>query len=203
MIEATAKLEFKEVVVNRRSIRKFTKDDVPHQALVNVLETGRWAPSAGNCQPWHFVVVTNPQTKATIAQNCTRFSKEHWAQFPPERAKYLAARGGTWNKSYMKDIPVLIAVCYKYSKDIMDELVSASVWMAVENMLLAATDEGLGGCVYTFLNKNEEDELRKILHASQEDRIACIIQLGYTEVKPISPFRKQISEIVSYDPPRA
>jgi nitroreductase len=192
-------LEFKEVVANRRSIRKFTKDDVPQQALMNVLEAGRWAPSAGNCQPWHFIVITNTQTKAAIAQNCTKFSKKHWAQFPPERAKYLAARGGTWNKSYMKDIPILIAVCYKHSKNMRDELISASVWMAVENMLLAATDEGLGSCVYTFLNRKEENELKKILHASQEDRIACIIQIGYAKVKPISPRRKQISEIVSYD----
>ena len=196
-------MEFKEVVVNRRSVRKFTKDEVSHQALVNVLDAGRWAPSAGNCQPWHFIVITHPQTKAAIAQNCTKFSKKHWMQFPPERAKYLAARGGTWNKSYMKDIPVLIAVRYKHSENIRDELVLGSVWMAVENMLLAATDEGLGSCVYTFLNRKEENELKKILHANQEDRIACIIQLGYTKVEPISPSRKQISEIVSYDFARA
>lgn len=191
-------MEFKEVVVKRRSARKFTKDAVPQEALVNVLEAGRWAPSAGNCQPWHFVVITDHQTKATIAQNCTRFSKKHWMQFPPERARYLAARGGSWDKSCMKDIPILIVVCYKFQENIRDELVFGSVWMAVENMLLAATDEGLGSCVYTFLNKKEENELRKILHSSQGDRIACMIQLGYTKIEPISPSRKQISEIVSY-----
>jgi nitroreductase len=43
-------LEFKEVIAKRRSIRKFLKDDIPKEALVNVLEAGRWAPSAGNCQ---------------------------------------------------------------------------------------------------------------------------------------------------------
>lgn len=40
--------------------------------------------------------------------------------------------------------------------------------MAVENMLLAASDEGLGSCVYTFLNKKEENELKEILHATKE-----------------------------------
>ncbi|MCW4054184.1 MAG: nitroreductase family protein [Candidatus Bathyarchaeota archaeon] len=192
-------MEFKEVVVKRRSARKFTKDAVPQEALVNVLESGRWAPSAGNCQPWHFVVITDHHTKATIAQNCTRFSKKHWMQFPPERARYLAARGGSWDKSYMKDIPILIVVSYKSQENMRDELVFGSVWMAVENMLLAATDEGLGSCVYTFFNKKEENELRKILHSSQGDRIACIIQLGYTKMEPFSPSRKQISEIVSYE----
>ncbi len=103
----------------------------------------------------------------------------------------------------MKDIPVLIAVCYKYSENIRDDLILGSVWMAAENMLLAATDEELGSCVYTFLNRREENELKKILHTNQQDRIACIIQLGYTKARPISPSRKQISEITSYDPERA
>jgi nitroreductase len=192
-------LEFKEVVTKRRSVRKFLKDNIPKKALMNILEAGRWAPSAGNCQPWHFVVVTDPQTKTTIAQNSTRFSKKHWMRFSPERAKYLAARGGSWDKSYMKDIPTLIAVCYKPQENIRDELVLGSVWMAVENMLLAATDEGLGGCVYTFLNRKEENELKKTLHANREQRIACMIQLGYTKIEPTSPSRKQINEIVSYE----
>jgi nitroreductase len=192
-------MEFKEVVVKRRSVRKFAKEDVVRETLMNVLEAGRWAPSAGNCQPWHFVIVTNPQVKTRIAENCTKFSKKHWTLFPPERAKYLAARGGSWDKSYMKDIPILIVVGYKVPKNMRDELVLDSVWMAVENMLLAATDEGLGSCVYTFLNREEENELKKILHASQEDRVACMVQLGYTKIEPISPFRKKISEIVSYE----
>ena len=192
-------LEFKEVVLRRRSIRKFKKDAVPRKALENLLESGRWAPSAGNCQPWHFLVVTETGIKAKIASNCTRFSKEHWKQFSPERAKYLAARGGSWEKSYMKEIPVLIAVCCSFLEDVKDELVMGSAWMAVENILLAATDEGLGSCVYTFLNADEEKETKKILHVSSRDRIVCLIQIGYAEIEPNYPWRKQLSEIVSYE----
>jgi len=192
-------LEFREVVVKRRSVRKFKKDAVPQETLGNVLEAGRWAPSAGNCQPWRFVVVTDAEIKAKIAWNCMRFSKEHWKQFPPERAKYLAARGGSWDKSYMKDTPVLVVVCYQFPENMRDELVLGSVWMAIENMLLAATDEGLGSCVYTFLNKKEENELKQLLHVSPRDRIACMIQLGYAKTEPPPPSKKQLTEIVSYE----
>jgi nitroreductase len=99
----------------------------------------------------------------------------------------------------MRDIPILIVVFYELPENMSHELVLGSVWMAVENMLLAATDEGLGSCVYTFLNRNEENELKRILNVSQRDRIACIVQLGHTKIKPIPPCRKQLSEIVSYE----
>jgi nitroreductase len=192
-------LEFKDVVKKRRSIRKFLNADIPKEALVNILEAGHWAPSAGNCQPWHFVVVTDPQIKTTIAQICTKYSRKHWMRFSPERAKYLAARGGSWDKSCMKDIPILIVVGYKFSENVRDELILGSVWMAVENMLLAAADEGLGSCVYTFLNRREESEIRRILRGRQEDRIVCMIQLGYKKSESIPPSRKKMGEIVSYD----
>jgi nitroreductase len=192
-------LEFKEVVIRRRSIRKFKSDAVSEEALKCILEAGRWAPSAGNCQPWHFLVITDAEVKAKIAQNCTNFSKQHWRQFPPERAKYLAARGGSSDKSHMREIPVLVAVCYKPPGNARAELVLGSVWMAVENMLLAATDEGLGSCVYTFFNMKEENELKQILSVNPRSRIACMIQLGYTKAEPNPPSRKQLSEIVSYE----
>lgn len=192
-------MEFREVVVKRRSVREFRKDAVPEEALGNVLEAGRWAPSAGNCQPWLFVVVTGAEIKAKIARNCTTFSKEHWKLFSPERARYLAARGGSWDKSYMKDVPILVAVCYELPEKMRDELVLGSVWMAVENLLLAATDEGLGSCVYTFLNRKEEYELKQLLRVRTRDRIACMIQLGYAKAEPSPPSRKQLTEIVLYE----
>jgi nitroreductase len=192
-------LEFKEVVKKRRSIRKFLNDEIPQEALVNILEAGRWAPSAGNCQPWHFVVVTDPHVKTAIAKICTKFSRKHWMRFSTERAKYLAARGGSWDKSYMKEIPILIVVSYNFSEKVRAELVLGSVWMAVQNMLLAATDEGLGSCVYTFLNRREENEMKGILQGRQQDRIACLIQLGHKKSEPASPSRKQTDEIISYN----
>jgi nitroreductase len=70
-------LEFKDVVAKRRSVRKFLKENIPKEALMNILEAARWAPSAGNYQPWHFVVVTDSQTKTAIAEISTKFSKRH------------------------------------------------------------------------------------------------------------------------------
>lgn len=199
MISGARDSEFKEIIVRRRSVRKFKKDTIPEQILNSILEAGRWAPSASNSQPWHFIVVTSTETKSKIAQLSTKFSKEHWRRFSPQQAKYIAARGGSWDKSYMVEIPILLVVCCKLSESMRDELALGSVWMAVENILLAATDEGLGSCVYTFLNRKEENELKSILRVNMADRIACIIQLGYTKTVPEAPSRKQLNTIVSYE----
>lgn len=191
-------MDFKEVVVKRRSIRKFKREPVPENTITAILESGRWAPSAGNCQPWRFIVVTDVEIKRKIGESCTRFSRQYWKRFSPQRARYLAARGGTWDKSYMKDLPFLIVVCYEHLENMRDELLSGSVWLAVENMLLAATDEGIGSCVYTFLNKREERNIRSILHVPENFNAACMIQLGYPIAEPIAPQKKRLADIVSY-----
>jgi nitroreductase len=191
-------MEFKELITKRRSIRKFKKDAVPEKLLKNILEACRWAPSAGNSQPWHIIVVTENDVKTRIAETCTKYSREHWKKFPPEHARYLAARGGTWNKSYMKDVPVLLGVTYKSEKGFRNELALGSAWIAVENMMLAITDEDLASCVYTFLNRREENKIGRLLRVPRTHGIACMLQVGYAEGEPPKPSRKELEEIISY-----
>jgi nitroreductase len=136
--------------------------------------------------------------KERISETCTRFSRKTWAAFAPENAKYLAQRGGTWDKRYMKNVPALIAVCYNVPEKMREEVALASAWAAIENMLLAATAEKLGSCIYTFCDSEEENELRGILKIPRQYRLAAIIQLGYTDYCPPSPSRKRLEEIVSY-----
>ena len=190
-------MDFDEVVVKRRSIRKFKENPVPEKIIHKVLEAGRWAPSAGNSQPWRFIVVTDFEVKKRIATTFTEFSRRAWSKFSPERARYLAAQGGSWDKSGMAKIPVLTAVCYKTVREIREELVLGSVWAAIENMLLAATAEGLGSCIYTFYNVEEENSLKELLGVPDGFRVAAMIQLGYAAVDPPTPSRKILSEIVS------
>jgi len=198
VLKGSGWLEFVALAARRRSVRKFRVETVSSSSLERILEAGRWAPSAGNCQPWRFVVVTDADVKGKVAEVCTEFSREHWKNFPSERAKYLAARGGTWDKSYMKNVPVLVAACYELLEDVTAELVLASVWTAVQNMLLAATAEGLGACVYTFYSRREERDVKRILWVPKNYRIACILQIGHPSAEPPAPYRKKLEEIVSY-----
>jgi len=191
-------MDFDEVVVKRRSIRKFSEERVPEKVLNKVLDAGRWAPSAGNSQPWRFIVVTDVDVKKRIAEIFTEFSRKAWAKLSPERARYLAARGGSWDKSSVAKIPVLIVVCYEVSERMKEEFVLVSAWCAIENMLLGATAEGLGSCIYTFYGVEEENMLKEMLRVPERYRIAAIIQLGYSAAEPPAPSRKTLDEIVSY-----
>ncbi len=68
--------DFMEVVRKRMSIRKYRPDPVPDKVLTQVLEAARLAPSGGNAQPWHFIVVKNPRKKKVL-------DISEWAQQAP------------------------------------------------------------------------------------------------------------------------
>lgn len=192
-------MDFYEVVLKRRSVRKFKEDKVSKEVLDRILEAGRWAPSGANLQPWRFIVVTSPEVKAKIADVCTEYSKKVWKNFAPETAKFLGGRGATWNKSYMKTLPLLVAVCYCVTKEPVGEYALASAWTAIQNMLLAATNENLASCIYTHAYLEEEKALKRILAIPEAYHLAAIIQLGYPKTIPPTPPRKRLEEIVSYE----
>ncbi len=192
-------VDFREVVLKRRSIRRFKQDEVSENALNRILEAARWAPSGANLQPWKFIVVTKPETKARIADTCTEYSKEVWKSFASDTARFLGSRGGTWDKSYMKNVPILLAVSYKVTDEPASEVALASTWTAIQNVLLAATNENLAACIYTPANPEEEKNLKHILAVPNAYRLAAIIQLGYARAIPKAPPRKKLEEIVAYE----
>jgi len=192
-------MDFYDVVLKRRSVRDFELDQVPRNALNRVLEAGRWAPSGANLQPWRFVIITKPEVKAEIAEICTTYSKAVWKAFTPEIARFLGSRGGTWDKSYMRTIPILIVVCYKVSDEPTSQVALASTWTAIQNILLAAANEDLGSCIYTHASSEEEDALKQTLAIPRAYHLAAIIQLGYPKTAPPTPPRKRLEEIISYE----
>jgi nitroreductase len=192
-------MQFYDVIKQRRSVRKFRSDGVDVEILKRVLEAGMWAPSAGNLQPWRFVVVQDMTLKEKLAVIHTECSHRVWSSFPPEVARDLAGRGGTWRKKYLIDVPIWIVVCFKLTiKRGRDEAAFASAWCAIENMLLAATFEGLGSCPYTLAD-GEEQAIRDILPIPKDHRIAAILHLGYTAAKPKAPRRRELKNLVGFD----
>ena len=189
-----------EAVRRRRSIRSFrTEGEVGEGVVGRLVEAASMAPSAGNSQPWRFIVVRDKVLLRRLAEVNTRFSRLAWEAFDSRTAKDIASRGGRWNKSYVAELSVVIVVCYEVGvKGIHDELMLASAWCAIENLLLAATAEGLGSCPYNLF-KGEETVVKELFEVPNNYRVACIVHIGHTSEMPKSPPRREAEKIVGYN----
>jgi nitroreductase len=194
------RLEFYEAVRQRRSVRRFRTDgEVGDGVVWRLVEAASMAPSAGNSQPWRFVIVRDGVLLRRLAEVNTRFSRLAWEAFDSETARDVASRGGRWDKSYVAELPGVIVVCYGVGvKNIPDELMLASTWCAIENMLLAATAEGLGSCPYTLFRR-EEKAVKELFGVPEDYRIACIVHVGHALDVPKPPPKREVDEIVGHD----
>ena len=166
-----------EAVQKRKSIRNYERTPVPKVSLLRILEAGRIAPSAANRQPWHFIVVTEAEKRKEL-------SKGMFAKF-------------------LVDVPVVIVACG-------DEKASADwyavdVSLAVENMILAATAEGLSTCC---VGSFSEENVKKALGIPENLSVVLMLAVGFPKdkesfMRKVARFaagrRKKLEEVVSLE----
>ncbi len=169
-------MDFADVVQRRRSIRRYTSDAVSDEDVEFVLEAARLAPSWANTQCWHFVVIRDETLKQRVAE-----------------------AGAEWGSRWIRKAPVLIAACADpalpgHKGDIPNYLVDIGI--AMEHLVLAATDRGLGTC---WIGGFWEDQVKEILEVPDHLRVVAMTPLGYPDEAPESRDRKPLNAIVSYD----
>jgi nitroreductase len=118
-----------DIIFNRASVRRYTSEPVSEEVLRNILEAGRRAPSAMNAQPWHFIVVTEPNLKEQL-------SKRRWTGF-------------------MKDVAFVVVGCGEK----MNHWSTIDVAIALQNMVIAAEAQGLGSCWVGDFDQTELKEM--------------------------------------------
>jgi len=165
-------MEFMDVVRKRRSIRRFKPDPVPEEEIKYILEAARLAPSWANTQCWHFVVVTDPEVKVKIGEAGFRWT----------------ARG-----------PAIIVACADaaqvgFREDQYFYLVDIGI--ALEHLVLAAADRGLGTC---WIVGFSEAKVKEILGVPENIRIVALTPLGYPAEDPPPRDRKPLEQIFSYN----
>ncbi|MFX1561726.1 MAG: nitroreductase family protein [Promethearchaeota archaeon] len=160
-----------EAIRNRRSIRQYLTKEVEEEKINAILEAGRWAPSASNRQPWHFIVIRDPKMREQLG-----------AIHP--------------NGSWMKDSPVVIVVLGNPSKH--PNYYLCDPHQAVQNMLLAAHSLGLATCWMGVRGKDLELDFKKLLGVPEDIRAICAISIGYSNQKPSST-RLALKNIVSWE----
>jgi len=170
-----------KAIQSRRSIRKFRPDPIPEEHLDKVLEAARLAPSAGNRQPWRFVVVKDETTRARMADLADNQT------FVGSAPVVIAAFGDPDDSpaSYRQDPMVA------YKQDPM---------IAVEHMCLVAVELGLGTCWIGPASPNYDvEEIKRLLGIPERMYMTCLLPLGYPDHSPNARSRKPREKIIFHE----
>ncbi|GBG57574.1 nitroreductase [Sporomusaceae bacterium FL31] len=182
--------EVLDTIKNRRSIRSFTGEQIKEAELQVILEAGRYAPSAGNQQLWHFTVIQNQEILAAISAS----AKEVVAQFEHEHLQKMAknAKFHVFHKA-----PTVILISGK--EDGM--VIEADCAAVTQNMLLAAESLGIGSCWIDFalfaFASPKGSEYQQQLGVPAGYKPFHTVALGYKKVETLTaPVRNE--NVVNY-----
>ena len=168
-------MDFNQIIASRFSVRSYTSQKIDQSLILEILEAARLAPSAVNFQPWHFIVITDQG-------NLTDFQE-------------------VYPRTWFKEAPVCIVVCSDHSlswkrKSDGKDFADVDVAIAIDHLVLKATDLGLGTCwVCNFDVKMARKKLRLPDHIEP----IALIPLGYTTSEAPLKSRKPLSELVHWE----
>jgi nitroreductase len=167
-----------EAIKGRRSIRAFRSQRVPAEIVEKLIDAARCAPSAGNIQPWEFIIVRKPDIKRRLAE-------------------------AALDQTFIEEASVVIVVCANEDHSSLGYGMRGKTLYciqdtaaAVQNIHLAAYSVGLGTC---WVGAFREEGVRKILKIPHGVRPVAIIPVGYPAEFPSPRDRRHMSKIVHYE----
>lgn len=182
-------------IKERRSCRTFSPEPLSEEAIETILDAAVWAPSPLNAQPWEFIVITSASVKEKItaeAKRCCRWAveKSGW--------KWLSG----YKMDFLRSVPAIIAVVGNPQKTGVDQFMADgstgyqhACAAAIQNMLLAAHAEGLGGLWFTFYDKKV---LAEILAIGQDKQLIALVCIGKADDDPPRIPRKNARDKTTY-----
>ncbi|MGI6154248.1 MAG: nitroreductase family protein [Christensenellaceae bacterium] len=168
-------MELFDAIQSRRSIRKYEDTSIPREHLLKILEAGRLAPSWKNSQCWEFIVVSDPDIIKALG----------------------AALGDNPNRTTYEKVPYVIVACAdpkKVDSPSDQQYYMTDMGIALEHMMLAATDLGLGTC---WIGYFDEAPVKKVLHVPDNIRVVAATPLGVPAQQPDARPRRGLKEMVA------
>jgi len=156
-----------EVILSRRSIRRYEDKEIPEDVLDRIIGAGRHAPSAANKQPYRFVIVTDAELKKAISGLVSRF---------------------------VKNAPLVIVGCANPKAMLTGKWSTIDTTIALENMVLAAWSLGLGSC---WIGSFNEEKVKRSLKIPQDWKVVALVCFGYSAESPKQRKRKDTTELFS------
>ena len=173
-------MEVMEAIRARRSIRRYRPEPIPPEKEAALLEALRLSPSAGNRQPWRFILVRGPEQIRRLAQECSL------ERLGPPRALTTA--------------PLVIVGCGVPGESApVGSLVDGDlvdVVIALQSAVLAAAGLGLGTC---WIGAFYEERVKALLSVPEETRVIALLAVGVPDESPPPKARKEPAEIFYTD----
>jgi 5,6-dimethylbenzimidazole synthase len=187
-------MEFYEAVKKRRTVREFKDNPVPEEAIRRALAAGLRAPCNAHLKSWQFILLGDRERKSRAVSEGLKARdmkdgveiERFVAQFDDEELKKVYRRSLPLQMTMMLQARQVLVVCFKMkplaSCHTLFELNPlASVWMCIENIMLALAAEGLFGCTYT---PYESTGLKEFLGVPAGYEIAAVIPFGFPKEPP-------------------
>jgi nitroreductase len=158
-----------DLILSRRSIRKYENKKIPKDVLKQILESGRQAPSAINRQPIHFVIVNDQNILKNL---CNLIS--HW----------------------VKPAPLVIVGCADSKTTLPEKWAIVDATIAMENMVIAAWSLGIGSC---WIGGCDERKFKELLKIPDRWNVVALLTLGYPAEEPKQQRKKSFEKMFSFN----
>jgi nitroreductase len=163
-----------DLIMARRSIRHYRPDPVPDDLIRQVLEAGRWAPSASNRQPWAFVLVRDPELLKEVAAH----------------AAYYFVR---W--AAVEEAPAMVVLCGYRGSRVYNQFLHEDIGLAGGQMMLQARALGLGTC---WIGGLDRAAIAAILRLPEDWEVVGLLTVGFPDEDPAPTQRKPLADLVHY-----
>ena len=186
-----------EAIFTLRAIRRFKNEPIDNEIIKDILLSATQAPSGGNSQPWHFLVIKDKKQKQEFAE---LYHQAWWAKradqgiYKPEDI----AENNKTTLSAMKlsdeiaPAPAIILICATAQ----GSGPMGSVIPAVQNLLLTARSLGIGGTI-TTLHPSVEDQVKSMFNMPENVQIVYCVPIGYPKGNFGPVQRKPLAEVTS------
>jgi len=200
-------MDFFDVVTTQRAIRRLKTDPIPDAALRQIMDAAICAPSGGNRQGWSFIVVRDPAKRARLGE----LYREAWSELmkvpyyrdaasalPDSPAGRMLASARHLGQ-HLGEAPVLILACIALDPGAQPTLTTgASIYPAVQNIMLAARALGIGSCI-TTIHRFRDAQMKELLGIPSDVETAALIPLGYPLGNFGRPPRRPLREVAFAD----
>jgi nitroreductase len=195
-----------EAIYSQRQFTRYKPDPVPREAIDKIIDAATKAPSGGNKQPWHFIAIT----ERDLIEKVGGLYRDLWlgamGATPPagEPPAYTSAR---YLANHMPEVPAMILVCadhtmgsvpYAVGEPIERGRYASSLWLAIQNLFLAARALGLGTRI-TTTHLREEQKVKDWLGIPDHVETLCLTPLGYPRGRFGPTDRIPSADVTSYN----